>query len=204
MHVQKFGGALFGSSASIEALAAILRREAGGIAVISAFGGVTDGLIRAAKSAERREVCANDIEAMAEAHRAVARRFIDGAELANALGDIDASIAELRELLHGIELLRDLTPRVLDLVMSFGERLSAPLVAAVLRAGGIPARYRDARELLLTDNAFGQARSQDAESKRRVIEAFGSGQSGPSPCCPASSALRLMATPRPLGAAAPT
>jgi aspartokinase/homoserine dehydrogenase 1 len=178
MHVQKFGGALFGSSASIEALAAILRREAGGIAVISAFGGVTDGLIRAAKSAERREVCANDIEAMAEAHRAVARRFIDGAELANALGDIDASIAELRELLHGIELLRDLTPRVLDLVMSFGERLSAPLVAAVLRAGGIPARYRDARELLLTDNAFGQARSQDAESKRRVIEAFGSGQSG--------------------------
>lgn len=178
MHVQKFGGALFGSPASIEALAGILRREAGGIAVISAFGGVTDGLIRAAKSAERREVRANDIEAMAEAHRQVARRFISGAELAGALRDIDASIAELRELLHGIELLRDLTPRVLDLAMSFGERLSAPLVAAVLRAGGMSARYRDARELLLTDNAFGQARAQDAESKRRVMTALSSEQSG--------------------------
>jgi aspartokinase/homoserine dehydrogenase 1 len=178
MHVQKFGGALFGSPASIEALAGILRQENGGIAVISAFGGVTDGLIRAAKSAERREAYAHDIETMAEAHRLVARRFIDGAELAKALGDIDAGVAELRELLHGIELLRDLTPRVLDLVMSFGERLSAPLVAAVLRAGGIRARYLDARELLLTDNSFGQARPQDAEAKRRAVAALGSGESG--------------------------
>jgi len=169
MHVQKFGGALFGSSESIETLVEILRREAGGIAVISAFGGVTDGLIRAAKSAERREAYAPEIEAMAEAHSRVARRFIGGPALAEALGEIDARIAELRELLHGIELLRDLTPRVLDLVMSFGERIAAPLAAAVLKAAGMPARYVDAREIILTDNAFGQARPLEAETKRRSL-----------------------------------
>ena len=181
MDVLKFGGASFGSEASIEALVGILRlntgerrepelsREARRIVVVSAFGGMTDGLIEAARRAERREACAPAIEAMAEAHRAVARRFIEGPALARALEDIDARIAELRELLHGIELLRDLTPRVLDLVMSFGERIAAPLIAAVLEAAGMPASYIDVREIILTDSAFGQARPLESETKRRSL-----------------------------------
>ncbi|MCE1196032.1 bifunctional aspartate kinase/homoserine dehydrogenase I [bacterium] len=181
MDVVKFGGATFGSAASIEALVGILRhssdvrhssddrRETGGLVVISAFGGMTDGLIEAARRAEKREASAPAIEAMAEAHRAVARRFVDGPALVRALDDIETRFGELRELLHGIELLRDLTPRVLDLVMSFGERIAAPLVAAVLKAAGLPATYVDAREIILTDGGFGQARPLEPETRRRSL-----------------------------------
>ena len=70
---------------------------------------------------------------------------------------IESLVEELRTVLHGISLLRELSDRSLDTVASFGERLSAPIVAAALRAHGIDARPIDARRLIRTDDRHGRA-----------------------------------------------
>jgi aspartate kinase len=71
--------------------------------------------------------------------------------------DLDLLFAELRELLHGVLLLRELTRRSLDLIASFGERLSARLMAAHLGEIGLRVVCRDARDLIVTDDSHGAA-----------------------------------------------
>jgi aspartokinase/homoserine dehydrogenase 1 len=65
----------------------------------------------------------------------------------------------LRQLLTGISLLREKTPQALDAVLSFGERLSACILAELLRSAyDVPAYFQDAREWVVTDDTFGAAR----------------------------------------------
>ena len=66
------------------------------------------------------------------------------------------ALAELTELSRGISLLKELTPRTLDRVASFGERFSVRLIAAAFSKNGIPARAVDAFSAgLVTDDRFG-------------------------------------------------
>ena len=65
---------------------------------------------------------------------------------------------DVRDLLHGVSLVRECTPRTLDSIVSYGERMSALILAAALRARGRDAVAVDARPLVVTDQAFGAAR----------------------------------------------
>jgi aspartate kinase len=56
-----------------------------------------------------------------------------------------------------VDVLGELTPRGLDVISGTGERLAAPLLAAVLRAHGVPAEWVDAAEIIVTDDNFGSA-----------------------------------------------
>ena len=76
--------------------------------------------------------------------------------------------AELEALAQGLRLLRELTPRTTDYLVSRGERLSARLVAAALEAGGTRARFVDAMDLVHTDAHFGQAAPDYARTDRAV------------------------------------
>ena len=78
------------------------------------------------------------------------------------------SLRELSAALEGVALLRERTARVTDLVSSFGERLSTPLLAAALTKAGVPARAVDARELLVTDDRHGAATCDRKGSDPRV------------------------------------
>ncbi len=71
---------------------------------------------------------------------------------------VTAVCAEIRELALGIARLRELTPRTLDQVMGFGERLSCRILAAALSAGGLEATAVDSRQLIKTDLTYGSAR----------------------------------------------
>ena len=77
---------------------------------------------------------------------------------------------ELEEILHGVELIRECSPRTMDLVMSFGERLSCRLATAYMRARGMEAVLVDARELIVTNDRFGSA-SVDFDRSYQRIEA---------------------------------
>jgi len=70
--------------------------------------------------------------------------------------------------LHGVELIRECSPRTLDLVMSFGERLSCLLVAAYIRSRGKDAVFLDARELVVTNDSFGSAAVNFERSYQRI------------------------------------
>ena len=132
----------------------------GVVVVTSAMSGVTNLLIDAAHRAAN-----GDTEFHREAedtlrvkHQFVAGQLIDdGAERAALGRELDERLDSFARLCSSIAVLGELTQRGLDVVSGLGERLNAPLLAAVLRAQGVPAEAVDAVELIVTDKVFGGA-----------------------------------------------
>src|SRR5438128_4863873 len=86
------------------------------------------------------------------------------------LAEIDAAMAELDALAHGLAVLRELTPRTSDYVASRGERLSARIVAAVLTKSGRRAQFVDGPDVIKTNGQFGNA-SPDLAATDRAARA---------------------------------
>lgn len=162
--VMKFGGTSVGSAAAMAQAGKIVSREAGNwdrvVVVVSALSGVTDMLIDGAKSAadgdgsRHREIA----EALRTRHREMAASLIERPDEREEIEKaIDSYLAEFSRLCASVAVLRELTPRALDGIVSFGERLSARLFAAVLREAGLRSEPVDATELIVTDNTFQNA-----------------------------------------------
>lgn len=173
LSVHKFGGTSLGDAERIVRAARLLAaasRRRRVVAVASAMGGATDLLLRAAHEAERGRLgpALRSVAELRERHEAAAAGI--SAATGAAVGLDLAPLAELETALSGIALLRERTPRVTDLVASFGERLSVPLLAAALEATGVRARAVDARTFLVTDAAHGAAscdrRKTDPRARR--------------------------------------
>ncbi len=161
MKVLKFGGSSVGDAQRITAVVEIVSRAAreDRIAVVlSAMKGVTDLLIEAARRAE--EGSGGHGEAMEKIrvqHFTAVRQLFAPADQAAVITPLQLMFNELEEILHGVELLKECSPRTLDLAMSFGERLSCSLVTAYMRSRGMEAVNVDAREMIVTDDRFGSA-----------------------------------------------
>ena len=168
----KFGGTSVGSAEAIQRVAGIVQRTwenslhptGSGprrVAVIaSAMSGVTNDLIHAAHAAvegEEGEVEAALARLRQRHHQTFDVLALPEAERALTLPQIDGMLIELRSLCRAIAVLRELTPRGLDVISGMGERLSVPLVAAAVRALGIPAEAVEATELIVTDDRHGGA-----------------------------------------------
>lgn len=180
MIVMKFGGTSVGGAEQIAQVAEIVTRFREGslrhpspaqdtqttrntphaTVVVSAMSGVTDLLISAARSAGRRdgETFRQVASELRSRHRSVAERLVDSAgRRAPLLWEIDALVGDFENLCQAIFVLGELTARGLDAVASFGERLSARLVAAALRERGVPAQAVEATNLIVTDDNYGVA-----------------------------------------------
>lgn len=152
MIVLKFGGTSLADAERIRTVGEIVERALPKkpIVILSALAGVTDTLLRLAEAA--REEGRKSVDSIRRRHLKVI----------SALGLDEEIIKDLlqdcRELLKGISLIKELTPRSLDYAMSFGERLSVEIVAAHLEKRGIPAEPVLAYEIgLHTDGCFGKA-----------------------------------------------
>ena len=174
MKVLKFGGTSMGSPEAIRRMADILLASPGSVLVVSAFSGVTDAIIAVARQAlsppkaGARAAWREGFEAIAERHRAALSSFCSGPRIIEAGAEIEALLAELQALLSGVALLRDLSPRSLDLLMSFGERLSAIIVTVGLRELGLRAVTVDAREIIVAEGGFGNGRPLWRATERAV------------------------------------
>lgn len=161
--VLKFGGTSQATPERVERVLNIVRDNAaeGPIAVVvSALGDSTELLIGAAReAADGREEAARarvaDVVALGRAH--VAALVADGVVARDIEARIQDLFAPLDKLLYGLSLVRELTAQSLDLIMSFGEQLSATVMAALLDAHGVPAMLVDARSWLRTTGPFGAA-----------------------------------------------
>jgi len=176
LHVYKFGGTSVGSVAAVEAVTRIIAsatREHHVAIIVSAMSGVTDALLRGAHTA-----AAGDSAQFSTIARELELRHLGAAqELVAAEGERTALQAETKRLLgefttlcHGINVLGELTPRALDTISSLGERLNAPLIAAALRAKGVPAQSVDAGQLIVTDDRFGDASPLMEQTRTQVNE----------------------------------
>ena len=175
MKVLKFGGSSLATPERIRGVAAIVtraRHEADVAVVVSALGGVTDVLLGAAAAAREGEAWDAPCDALARRHAEAVTALAPASEQEAVAARVEAVLAELRDLLHGIQLLGETSARALDGVAACGERLSVELVAAALRADGADAEACDARRLILTDSRFGEARVEVEESYERIRRHF--------------------------------
>jgi aspartokinase/homoserine dehydrogenase 1 len=177
MKVLKFGGTSVGSPLAINQVINILKdpqyMEKTTVVVVSAFSGVTDALIgMAQKAAAGDSSYQGTFEEIAIRHRNSAARFIKGIEKKHAVTEINRLFDELGRILQGISLLGELSARTLDLVMSFGERLSAGLLTRVFTANGIEAAFIDTRALIKTNDRFGNAQFLSSETYANIRSFF--------------------------------
>jgi aspartokinase/homoserine dehydrogenase 1 len=176
MKVMKFGGTSVGTperiSCVLDIVAGSLRDENIAV-VVSAFTGVTDQLIRMGTLAAQGDAGYRSLLVELEKrHLAAVGSLIPTAERKPVLTTVKHSLKELEEVLHGVFLVRELTARTLDFVMSFGERLSAFITAQAFCSRGIQAEFLDARDVLKTDPNFGAAHVNFAESYNNIRRRF--------------------------------
>ncbi len=166
----KFGGSSVASPAALERVAEIVKATTGErVIVVSATAGTTDALLGSAREAEAGNAAAAQqvIEQLATAHKNLVADTL-GFEGAEALKEIEDLSERTSALLRSVAILRECTPRTQDAIVAWGERVSAPIVAAVLTARGEKAEALSAEGLLITDDAFGHANPLADETKRRV------------------------------------
>ncbi len=175
MKILKFGGSSVSTPAAVRRVADIViraRRDHPVIVVVSAFQGVTNQLLEAARLAERADASyQKSFDDIARRHRAAAAALA-GAGRTKTRVAIDAMLDELSSTLQGIHLLRHCPPRALDMTASFGERLSAVIVAAHF-ARRYPAVAVDARDFLVTDDQFTHANVNFKRTNPRARRVFG-------------------------------
>ena len=159
MHVLKFGGSSLATPSRVRDVGRIVldaHRRGPIIVVVSAFQGVTNHLLESAQIAERGNARYDRIlNELARRHRTAARRLVARRTTA-VLSAVDRLLADLENALHGAYLLRHCPPQALDLIASFGERLSALIIAAHLNQRRL-VKFVDAREFVVTDDQFTHA-----------------------------------------------
>ena len=177
--VLKFGGTSVATRRALDSLVRIVAEVSGERAVVvSATAGTTDALVRAAEAARagHRAEAERIVRELEAKHRAlVGELFGRGEQPAAeaALRDLSSATERTVELLHSVALLRELTARTRDAVLSYGERVSAPIVAALLTARGIEATAISAERVILTDDRFGSANPLMDETRQRARTELG-------------------------------
>lgn len=179
MKIFKFGGTSVGSPEALRSLAEIVRtREQElrhGAVVVSALSGVTNQLIGMARLAEAgKGSWKSEFENLKERHRITLSDLFPENRRSAVWGELEVLFRELEEVARGISLLQECSDRSMDLVMSFGERLSARLVSELLQDRGLKIRLLDTREVILTDRKFGSARVQYKQTYQQIQAWFGS------------------------------
>ena len=168
--VFKFGGTSVASPPAIAAVVKIVAAERGErVVVVSATAGTTDALMLASQQAAGGDAMAAQatIERLSEQHRNLIADLlgVNGADVLAEVVDLtDRTIA----LLRSVATLRECSPRSLDAILSYGERVSAPIVAATLTRNGVTAEALSAEGLLITDDSFGQANPIATLTRERV------------------------------------
>jgi aspartokinase/homoserine dehydrogenase 1 len=178
MKIYKFGGTSLGSASRIKKVADII---AGGlhedklIVVVSAIHRVTDLLLESATQA-----CSGDsayrgtLDELQRLHLSIAGELFSGALLDEVTVLIRAELSELDDIVQALFLLRELSDKSLAFVLGFGERLSARIVSRYLQERHIASSYVDARELIVTDTNYVDARFDAHASELKIRKRFAS------------------------------
>ncbi|MDN5201839.1 bifunctional aspartate kinase/homoserine dehydrogenase I [Fulvivirgaceae bacterium BMA10] len=178
MKILKFGGTSVGSSDSIKEVAKIIadyhRKGIDMVVVCSALSGTTNKLVEAGKKAAANDESYLEIVKSIEVnHTGVIRDLLETKSQSKALTHLKLLLNDLEDLLHGAYLLKELSVRTLDLVLSFGERLSAPIITDFLNQESVPSKCVDARKLIRTNNDFGRARVNFNITNQAIQDHFG-------------------------------
>lgn len=181
MLVMKFGGTAVDSPDKVKHVAKLVKsyKDKGDdvVCVVSAVRGMTDGLLAIAESVRRGDKASIEdfVKKALKIHIDIATGAISDSRLRQeVLSKVDQTVGELQDVLGGIVLLGEVTPKSLDYLMSFGERLSAPIVSYALRDIGVDSEFLTGKDAgIVTDSNFGEARPLMDTTKLRVSHRLG-------------------------------
>jgi aspartokinase/homoserine dehydrogenase 1 len=173
MVVQKFGGSSVEDAGKIREVAQIAldHRVDGRIAIVlSAMKGCTDLLLQAARDAESGKSAYRDALNVLEKRHLDAARDLTKGEASALCRTLEIQLKDLRDILHGVELVKECSKRSLDLIAGFGERLNCQLMAGYLTSLGHEAHYIDASKNFIITNDHHGAAEVNFEATYRAVE----------------------------------
>lgn len=174
MKVLKFGGTSVGTPDNLKIVKDILASGKPGektVCVVSALGGVTNLLHEcsemAAKANESYEELLSKIESR---HLDTIKELLPVKSQSSAFSKFKILLNELDDIMKGIYLIRELSPKTLDRVMSFGETFSSNIIFDYLDTEGLKVTLADPKELIITDSTFNNAIVDFPITNKRIVE----------------------------------
>jgi aspartate kinase len=171
MVVQKFGGTSVADPEAIRRLIEIVRTARtrdgrGPVVVVSAMSKVTDALLAIASTAGagRPSDALPRVDELRERHAAAVRALVSGPAQTPLLAHIAGQFDQLADIVRALAILREASPRTLDVVAAMGELLSSRIIAAALTEAGVPADWVDARCAIVTDGDHTRANPLGTET----------------------------------------
>jgi aspartate kinase len=176
MIVVKFGGTSVQDAEAIRRAAEIVRSRLPEkpVVVVSAMAKVTDQLVAMCEAATRGDK-AKALELarqVRERHYSAAGELLGTAVFSRFHEQLQEDFDSLDELLGGIAAVGECTPRSSDRALAFGELVSSKMIAAAFSAWGIPARYIDSRDCIVTNSNFTRAVPDFDETNARLKTAL--------------------------------
>lgn len=175
MNVLKFGGTSVGSAKNINKVISILNNYSKNnrvICVVSAVGGITDKLLKAGELAQsKHQNYKSAFDAISDKHHAILSELIPSKNEAIAT-HLKTKLQELRNLLDGIFLINELSPKTSDKLVSFGELLSAYIIAETMKSRGIDCALKNSQELIVTNSNFTKAEVQYQQTNNNITSYF--------------------------------
>jgi len=177
MRVIKFGGSSVATPQRVkEAIQIVLniKKQHKELAVvISAFGGVTDDLILLCEAALQGEEQFKPIyKQLEKRHCDAVKGLVDVKRQSQVTSNVIQTLNQLYDICKGISLIKELSPKTHDLVISFGERLSAYIVSEAAKESLKEVLYLDARDVIKTDSNFGYAKVNFEKTNTRIRNYF--------------------------------
>jgi aspartokinase/homoserine dehydrogenase 1 len=170
MKVLKFGGTSVGSAENIQRVKEILMgQDDDVIVVVSALGGITDKILSAAKmaaigtgyfQAELTEINTRHFETI--------EKLFVGERQTEVKAQTQVLLDELGRIIHGVSLIGELTPKTLDKIGGFGERLSSLIISEYVPT----ATWFDSSKLIRTNSDFGKAIVNFEQTNQLICSAF--------------------------------
>ncbi len=176
MQVLKFGGSSVANAKNINSVVAIIqqavKKDDKIVIVLSALGGITDGLLEAATFASNGDISYKEkLHLIEQRHLNTVKDLIPIDQQSSVLSMVKKRFNEIEDTCNGVFLLKELSLRTKDSIISNGELLSSQIFAAKLKSLGLNNTWKDARELIITDSQFGTA-NVDFISTNKNIQSF--------------------------------
>ncbi|MDE6017953.1 MAG: aspartate kinase [Muribaculaceae bacterium] len=176
MNVLKFGGTSVGTVESLKNVRSIVESlPSDTVVVVSALGGLTDKLISTARLAADGEDWSDEIDAIIARHHDIIDQLVRQEKKVETIETVDALLDELRRTYEGVSLIGDLPAKTLNVIVSLGERMSAPIVAGIIK----DARLHNSLDFIKTEKWFDKNIADIALTHRLIVKEFSNSEKGP-------------------------
>lgn len=170
MKVLKFGGTSVGTVESLSHVKKIVEScTEQVIVVVSALGGITDKMINTAQLASKGDIAyLESYEYIVERHNVVIDGLVPTDKQLEVKSIVNPLLEELGNIYRGVNLIGDLSERTLDIIVSYGERLSSVIISYIITN----AKHFDSRNFIKTEKQFGKHILNNELTQKLIHSAF--------------------------------